>query len=53
MLRLTVLIENSAPDHLIAEHGLSLHLDYEGHSYLLTAAPPACLCATRTGWAST
>ena len=35
MLRLTVLIENSAPDHLIAEHGLSLHLDYEGHSYLL------------------
>ena len=35
MLRLTVLIENSAPDHLFAEHGLSLHLDYEGHSYLL------------------
>ena len=35
MLRLTVLIENSAPAHLIAEHGLSLHLDYEGHSYLL------------------
>ena len=37
MLRLTVLIENSAPEHLIAEHGLSLHLQYEGHAYLLDA----------------
>ena len=35
MLKITVLIENFAPDHLICEHGLSLHLEYNGHFYLL------------------
>lgn len=36
-LNLTVLIENSAPDALIPEHGLAVHLDYKGRSLLLDA----------------
>lgn len=37
-MRITVLIENTAPDGpLFHEHGLSLHLSYEGHSILLDA----------------
>lgn len=36
-LKLTVLIENSADEGLIAEHGLSVHLEYRGHSILLDA----------------
>ena len=37
-MRITVLIENSAADDaLYHEHGLSLHLCYEGHSILLDA----------------
>lgn len=36
-LSLTVLTENSAPEQLSAEHGLSIHLNYEGHSLLLDA----------------
>lgn len=34
-LKLTVLIENSTHDGLTPEHGLSIHLDYRGHSVLL------------------
>lgn len=36
-MKLTVLIENTAPAPLIQEHGLSFHLLYEGHSVLLDA----------------
>lgn len=36
-MKLTVLIENSAPDHLHAEHGLSLYLQCEGGNILLDA----------------
>ena len=37
-MHITVLIENTAPDGtLFHEHGLSLHLSYEGHSILLDA----------------
>lgn len=36
-MQITVLMENSAPAHLIAEHGLSLYLRYEGRAYLLDA----------------
>ena len=36
-MRITVLIENSAPEGLIAEHGLSFYLEYRGHRYLLDA----------------
>ena len=54
MLRLTVLIENSAPDHLFAEHGLSLLIwTTKDIPIFWTAAHPASLCATRTFWAST
>ncbi|MEG0765134.1 MAG: MBL fold metallo-hydrolase [Pseudoflavonifractor sp.] len=34
-MKITVLIENTAPDCLIHEHGLSLHIAYRGGSYLL------------------
>ena len=36
-LKLTVLIENSAGEELIPEHGLSILLDYRGHRFLLDA----------------
>ena len=36
-MKVTVLMENTAPSGLIHEHGLSLHLSYEGHSVLLDA----------------
>lgn len=36
-MRVTVLIENSAPEGLIAEHGLSFYLEYRGGRYLLDA----------------
>lgn len=37
-MRVTILIENTSPDTtLYHEHGLSLHLCYEGHSILLDA----------------
>ena len=36
-LRITVLVENSAPPALRAEHGLSLWLEYRGACYLLDA----------------
>ncbi|NCE64906.1 MBL fold metallo-hydrolase [Pseudoflavonifractor sp. 524-17] len=35
VLKITVLVENSAPPHLIAEHGLSFHLDCGGRTFLL------------------
>lgn len=53
MLKITVLIENFAPDHLICEHGLSLHLEYNGHFYLLDGGTPASLPRTPAAWAST
>lgn len=34
-MRVTVLIENTSPETLCHEHGLSLHLCYQGHSVLL------------------
>ena len=37
VLRITVLVENSAPPALRAEHGLSLWLEYRGACYLLDA----------------
>ena len=36
-LRVTVLIENTAPPSLTAEHGLSFYLEYEGRPVLLDA----------------
>ena len=36
-LTLTVLIENSAQDGFISEHGLSFLIDYRGHRFLLDA----------------
>lgn len=36
-MRITVLIENSAPEGLIREHGLSFYLEYRGGHYLLDA----------------
>ena len=36
-MKVTVLIENSAPAGLLREHGLSFHLEYEGGRYLLDA----------------
>lgn len=36
-MKVTVLIENTAPDGLTAEWGLSLHIAFEGKSYLLDA----------------
>ena len=36
-MRITVLIENSAPEGLIPEHGLSFCLEYRGGRYLLDA----------------
>ena len=36
-MRVTVLIENSAPEGLIPEHGLSFCLEYRGGRYLLDA----------------
>ena len=36
-MKVTVLMENTSPECLLHEHGLSLHLSYEGHSVLLDA----------------
>lgn len=37
-MKITVLMENTALDaSLCSEHGLSVHIDYEGHSILLDA----------------
>lgn len=36
-MKVTVLIENTAPEGLIAEWGLSLHIEFQGKSYLLDA----------------
>ena len=36
-MRITVLIENSAPDGLVREHGLSFYIEYQGGRYLLDA----------------
>ncbi len=36
-MNITVLMENTAPCHLTAEHGLSFHIQYRGHSILLDA----------------
>lgn len=36
-MNITVLMENKAPKHLVCEHGLSLHMEYRGHSVLLDA----------------
>lgn len=36
-MRVIVLIENTAPEGLTAEWGLSLHIEYQGGSYLLDA----------------
>lgn len=37
MLRITVLVENSDGKDLCGEHGLSLHIEYDGRQYLLDA----------------
>ena len=37
MLTITVLAENSDGKGLCGEHGLSLHIEYEGRRYLLDA----------------
>ena len=36
-MKITVLIENSAPEGLIPEHGLSFYIEYRGGRYLLDA----------------
>lgn len=36
-MKVTVLMENSAPDGLIGEHGLSFYIEYGGGRYLLDA----------------
>ncbi|WP_130870643.1 MBL fold metallo-hydrolase [Intestinimonas massiliensis (ex Afouda et al. 2020)] len=36
-MKVTVLMENSAPDGLIGEHGLSFYIEYGGGHYLLDA----------------
>lgn len=36
-MKVTVLIENTAPEGLVSEWGLSLHIDFQGKSYLLDA----------------
>ncbi len=36
-MNITVLMENTAPCHLTAEHGLSFHIQHRGHSILLDA----------------
>ena len=36
-MKITVLMENHAPEHLVCEHGLSLHVAYQGRSVLLDA----------------
>ena len=36
-MKITVLMENSAPEGLIAEHGLSFYMEYRGGRYLLDA----------------
>lgn len=36
-MKITVLMENTAPCSLAAEHGLSFHIQYRGHSILLDA----------------
>lgn len=51
MLKITVLIENSAPGHLICEHGLSLHLNYDNHSYLLDTGTSGILSKTHVSLA--
>lgn len=37
MLKITVLVENSDGKDLCGEHGLSLHIEYDGRKYLLDA----------------
>ena len=51
-MRITVLIENSAPEGLVAEHGLSFYLEYRGGRYLLDAGESGAflLNAQRLGW---
>lgn len=36
-MKITVLMENTSPKGLLHEHGLSLHLEYRGGTYLLDA----------------
>lgn len=36
-MKVTVLIENTAPEGLVAEWGLSLHIEFQGRRYLLDA----------------
>ena len=40
-MKITVLIENSAPEGLAAEWGLSLHIEHAGKNYLLDAGSTA------------
>ena len=42
-VRVTVLMENTAPEGLLCEHGLSLVIEHEGHSILLDAGSSAAL----------
>lgn len=44
-MRITVLIENTAPDGLTAEHGLSLYLEYRGLHCLLDAGATGAFAA--------
>ncbi|MBS7007072.1 MBL fold metallo-hydrolase [Anaerostipes sp.] len=34
-MKVTILIENQAPDALLKEHGLAINIEYKGRSYLL------------------
>lgn len=44
-MRVTCLIENTGPDHLVREHGLALHVSYGGRSYLLDAGSSGAFAA--------
>lgn len=52
-LNLVVLIENSSPDGLLREHGLSVYLEYRGCPVLLDAGEsgrPSCATPLTWGW---
>ena len=51
MLTITVLAENSDGKGLCGEHGLALHIEYEGRRYLLDAGLPAFSQRMLRNWA--